>query len=96
MKMGKAVLKGIVMISQIGISMMVPIFICFFIGIRLDKLLNTSFWVIVFFIIGTMTAFRNIYHLTKGFYMKDKEKEDIELKYFEDMKKEREADNKRI
>lgn len=91
MKTNKNILKGLVMISQIGISMMVPIFMCVFIGIQLDKWLSTNFLMIVFMIIGILAAFRNIYQLTKTYFIKDKEKEDAELKYFEDMKKERES-----
>lgn len=91
MKVSKAVLRGITMISQIGISMMVPIFLCVFIGMQLDKWLNTGFFIILFMILGIMAAFRNIYYLTKSFYSKDKAREDAELRYYEDMKKEREA-----
>ena len=37
------------MISQFGINMLVPIFICSFCGMYLDKKLNTSFWTVFLF-----------------------------------------------
>jgi len=89
--MKKPVLKSLIMVSQIGISMMVPIFLCAFIGIQLDKWLGTGFLVLIMLLIGFITAFRNVYHLTKRFYSEDKKKEDARLKYFEDMRKERES-----
>lgn len=88
--MGKAVIKGITMITQIGISMMVPIFLCVFLGLKLDEWLNTNFLVFVFLLLGIVTAFRNIYILTKSFYAKDKKREEEELRYYEEMKQQRE------
>lgn len=89
-KMGKSVWKGLVMLTQIGISMMVPIFLCLFLGIKIDQWLNTNWLVLIFLGLGIGAAFRNVYHLTKTFYAKDKAKEDAQQQYYEQMKKERE------
>ena len=89
-KMGKSVWKGLVMLTQIGISMMVPIFLCLFVGIKIDQWLNTNWLVLIFLGLGIGAAFRNVYHLTKTFYAKDKAKEDAQQQYYEQMKKERE------
>lgn len=88
MKKNNDVIKGILMITQIGLTMMVPIFLCVFIGYQLDRHFQTGFWLIIFLILGVMAAFRNVYVLTKGFYAKDKSKEDAELQYFESLKQE--------
>lgn len=86
MKSDKNVTKGILMISQVGISMITPILLCIFIGYQLDKYFNTKFCIILFLVLGILAAFRNVYLLTAEFYAKDKKKEDEELKYFSDLK----------
>ncbi|MCR5687919.1 MAG: AtpZ/AtpI family protein [Lachnospiraceae bacterium] len=54
------------MIFQFGISMIVPILLCTFAGIFLDRLLSTSFIVIILFFIGAAAGLRNIYVLAKN------------------------------
>lgn len=49
------------LISQFGINMLVPIFLCFFLGMYIDKKLGTSYWIIIFFFIGAIAGFRNVY-----------------------------------
>ena len=49
------------LISQFGINMLVPIGICFFGGMWLDKKLGTSFIMIIGFFIGAVAGFRNVY-----------------------------------
>ena len=87
MKSNKDVSKGIAMISQIGFTMITPIALCGFIGYQLDKKFTTSHWFIIFLLIGFLTSFRNVYHITKQFYAKDKAKEDAELRYIAELKK---------
>lgn len=89
MKPDKKVLKAIVLITQVGITMIVPIFLCVFVGMKLDDLFQTSFITIIGIILGILAAFRNVFIMTKQFYAKDKAKEDAALKYIEDLKKER-------
>ena len=91
MKSDKGIVKGIVMITQIGISVLVPIFLCLFVGKWLDGLFHTSYITLIGIALGIITAFRNIYKLTKQFYAKDKANEDAHLKYLADMTLEREA-----
>jgi len=87
--MGKngAVVRSIMMISQISISMLVPIFLCLFFGIKLNEWCKTGIFVPVFLFLGMAAAIRNVYHLTKSFYAKDKKREDEELAYIENLKK---------
>lgn len=82
----KKILRAIMMISQIGISMMAPIFLSAFIGYWLDKWLNTQYWFIVFVLLGVCAAFRSVYVLTKSFYAKDLREEEAKQKYFDELK----------
>lgn len=45
--------------------MIVPIFLCTFLGIWIDKKAGTSFWVIILFFMGALAGFTNIYKLAK-------------------------------
>lgn len=86
MKDNNGILKAIGMITQIGISMITPIILCTLIGGWIDRKVGTSFWLLIFLILGIVTSFRNVYFMTKQFYAKEKEKEDQELNYFRDLK----------
>lgn len=82
------VIKALMLITQLGISMMVPIFLCVFAGGWIDKKLQSGWAFPVFLILGIAAAFRNVYYLLKPFYAKDKEREDAELAYIERLKAE--------
>jgi F0F1-type ATP synthase assembly protein I len=45
--------------------MLVPIFMCAFLGIFLDKKLGTSYWMVILFFVGALAGFRNVYRLAK-------------------------------
>ncbi len=64
----KKVFKALAMVTQFGINVIVPVFICLFIGIGLDDLLGTSFLAILMFFIGAAAGFRNIYIMSKDIY----------------------------
>lgn len=85
--MNKRVFKAVTMVTQISISMMAPIFLCVFIGYQLDKKFETGFWFLIFLVLGFLTAIRNVYYLTKCFYAKDKDQEDAEMEYIENLKR---------
>lgn len=86
-KEGKKIARAVAMITQIGISVLVPVFLCVYAGVWLDRKFDTGFWTIALMILGILAAFRNIYLLTRSFYAKDKAKEDAELNYLEELKK---------
>ncbi|MGN0431843.1 MAG: AtpZ/AtpI family protein [Lachnospiraceae bacterium] len=72
-KYDKSVYRSMVLITQFGINMLVPVFLCFFIGYWLDGRLGTSYWTIVLFFVGALAGFRNIYIMAKQIYeSKDK------------------------
>ena len=93
----KRVFRSFTMVTQISISMMVPIFLCIFIGYKLDEKFESSYWFLIFMLLGFITAFRNVYHLTKGFYAKEKAKEDAKMNYFANLRqnKEEQEDGKK-
>lgn len=68
MKYQKSVYRSLVLISQFGINMVVPIFLCFLLGMFLDKKLDTSFFAVIFFFIGALAGFRNVYIFAKKIY----------------------------
>lgn len=69
--------------------MITPIFLCVFIGVKMDQWLSTSFWFFIWLFFGLLSAFRSVYMLTKKFYSKDLKEEIEEQKYFENLKKDR-------
>ena len=60
--------------------MLVPILLCTFLGIFLDRLFSTSFIVIIFFFLGAAAGFRNIYIFSKGSSKKSYLGSDIDKK----------------
>lgn len=95
--MGKKskIVRSFMMVSQIGISMLVPIFLCLFFGMKLNDWFSSVYFVPVFLFLGIGAAFRNVYYLTKSFYAKDKKREDEELAYIENLKKAGERNRER-
>lgn len=74
MKYKKEVYQSLALITQLGISMIVPIFLCSFLGVFLEKRINFPFTVILF-ILGALAGFRNVQVLVKSFYKKEKDAE---------------------
>lgn len=72
-KYDKSVYRSLALITQFGINMLVPIFLCSFLGIWLDERLGTSYWMIILFFVGALAGFRNIYIMASRVY-KDKDK----------------------
>ena len=68
-----SVYQSFTLIMQFGLNMIVPIVICTFLGIFIDRKLNTSFWVIILFFVGALAGGRNIYLMAKGVYSDGKE-----------------------
>lgn len=67
-KYNKSVYRSFAVIAQFGIHMLVPIFACFLLGFYLDKKLGTSYLTILFFFIGALAGFRNVYRLARRIY----------------------------
>lgn len=66
----RSVFQALSMVGQFGINMLVPVFICSFLGIFLDRKLGTSYFVIILFFVGAAAGFRNIYVFSKKIFEK--------------------------
>lgn len=71
MKYKKSVYQSLVQITQFGLYMIIPILLCTFIGIWLDKWLGTGFLVIIFFFLGAVAGGRNIYIFSRQIFEKN-------------------------
>lgn len=72
----KSWVSNLSLITQLGITMVTPIFICTFIGIFIDESLHkTPAFTIGFILLGTAAGFRNLFY-TAGKQAKKNEKED--------------------
>jgi ATP synthase protein I len=85
----KKIVYALTMVTQIGITMLVPIFMCIFLGIWLMKYVDNPLVIVFFSFFGFAVAFRNTYILVSRMFIKDKEKEDAEYEYFKKMEQER-------
>ncbi len=66
MKFDKNVRRTFSLIGQFGINMLVPIFLCSFLGIFIDRKLGTSFWMIILFFVGAIAGGYNVYRMSKS------------------------------
>ena len=62
----KSVFRALTMITQLGISVMVPIALCVFIGVKIDQKFGT-YWVIPLLILGILAGGRNAHRLAMSF-----------------------------
>lgn len=67
-KQDKSVYKALTMIMQFGINMLVPIGIMSWLGILLDRRCGTSFFMVLFFFIGAIAGFQNIWRMARSVY----------------------------
>ena len=75
-KYKRSVYQSLAVITQFGINMLVPIFLCSFAGMFLDRKLGTEFWFVLLFFVGDLAGFRNIFILAKKIYEGDDRDED--------------------
>lgn len=75
-KYNRSVYQSLAVITQFGIYMLVPIFLCSFAGWYLDKKLDTAFWFVLLFFVGALAGFRNIFILAKKIYEGDSKKDE--------------------
>lgn len=66
----KEVMDMLVLILQIGITMLVPILLCTLGGAWLDGRLGVKYIGLLGFVLGALAGFRNVYRLVRK-YLKD-------------------------
>ncbi len=65
MKMSNNIIQALTTLTQFTIYMLVPIFMCAFLGMFIDKKLGTSYWMIILFFLGAIAGFSNVFKLAK-------------------------------
>ena len=70
MKYKSEVYRSLTLILQFGINMLVPIFLCSYIGWWVDKKLQTSFVFILMFFLGALAGGRNVYRMARHIFEK--------------------------
>jgi ATP synthase protein I len=74
--MSRDVIKAISIFLQVGISMLVPVLLCAFLGRWLDDFFKTGgILFVIFIVLGVGAGFRSVYDLTKSFCEEKTEKE---------------------
>ena len=64
----RTVFQSLALISQFGITMLVPIVLMFACGYWLDQKLGTSWIAVTFFFIGALAGFSNVFRLARKIY----------------------------
>jgi len=70
LKYNRNVYQALVMITQFGINMLVPICLCSFAGMFIDRKLGTSVWTVALFFVGALAGFTNVFRFAKKIYEK--------------------------
>ncbi len=75
----RIVYQSLVMVTQFGLNMLVPICAMSAAGVWLDRKLDTSFLTILFFVAGAVAGGQNVYRMARRMYGgdgQDKEQSD--------------------
>lgn len=83
MKYRKNVYQALAMVTQFGISMFVPILMCTLFGAYIGQKLNLPLLVILFFFIGALAGFRNIYFMAKKIFEQESSRDTRDVKKIE-------------
>lgn len=86
----KKILRSFMMVTQISITMLVPIFIGAWLGTWLNRLFGTQIIFPFMVLLGIGAAFKNVYILTKSFYETDMKKEHEHIAYMKGLTKKQE------
>ncbi len=68
MKKSRGVLQSLVLVTQFGISMLVPILLCTLLGVYIGKKFSIPVIAVPLFIIGALAGFRNVYIMARRVY----------------------------
>lgn len=80
MNYDKGVYRSLTQILQFGINMIVPILLCTFLGIYLDRFFHTSFLVIIMFFIGAAAGGRNVYIFARQIFGKPPVHDEVKVR----------------
>lgn len=68
MKNDRGVYRILAAFSQFTVQLLVPIFMCSFVGYWIDQKCNTSWVFILFFFVGALAGMRNLFVLASKLY----------------------------
>ncbi len=68
MREKRSVYRALVLITQFGINMLVPIFLCTALGIYIGRKFSMEWIVIPLFLVGAAAGFRNIFIMARKVY----------------------------
>lgn len=71
MRYDKSVYRSLALITQFGINMLVPIFLCTIAGVFIGKKFSIDWVVIPLFLIGALAGFRNVFIMAKKIYSQE-------------------------
>ena len=80
MNYDKGVYRSLTQIIQFGINMLVPILLCTFLGIFLDRVFGTSFIVIILFFVGAVAGGRNVYIFAKQIFSRPPVHDEVKVR----------------
>lgn len=69
----RKVWEAMTMVFQFGLNMLVPIFLCTMLGVWISDKTGATWVVIVFFFIGALAGYTNIYKMAKRIMKDDKD-----------------------
>ena len=64
----RSVFRSLVLVTQFGISMLVPILLCTMLGAYIGEKFSIPIITVPLFIIGALAGFRNVYIMAKKTY----------------------------
>ena len=68
MKKKNHVLQSLVMVTQFGINMLVPILLCTLLGVYIGEKFSIPIITVPLFAVGALAGFRNVFRLAKKLY----------------------------
>ena len=69
----RKVWEAMTMVFQFGLNMLVPIFLCTMLGVWISDKTGATWVVIVFFFIGALAGYTNIFKMAKRIMKDDKD-----------------------
>ncbi len=80
MRYKKSVYQSLVLVTQFGINMLVPLLLCSLAGVYIGKRFDIEWIVIPLFFLGALAGFRNIHIMAKKIYQQKEERKQSRAK----------------
>ncbi len=58
MRYKKSVFRSLAMVTQLGLCVVTPVFLCIFIGYQIDSFMGTRWWILLMLILGVLAGGR--------------------------------------